>query len=82
MTPSFASMWTTNLRNRLIGWSIGKDQLEEVARVSGVLQAPFDHLTEEDRAKFEAILDDPSRNVEAADCASAYIFIKDKLAKD
>jgi len=40
-----------------------------------MLQAPCDYLTEDDRAEFNAILDDPSRNVEVADCASAYIFI-------
>ena len=59
------------------GWSVSEKQLEEVALHSEVLDQDCDFLEAEFRKKCESIIS--PADVEPADCAQAYMYLKRKF---
>ena len=64
-----------------LGWSITKDQLEEVAELSGVLADNDDYLPADFRAKCEQAMPDPLE-LDVGDFANIFRFPKENVDLD
>ena len=59
------------------GFVVTEEQLEEVAKESGVLRVPEDFLTEEFREECECLIPDKD-TIKPDEWTTAYLYLKDK----